>query len=456
MAKKYIPDNSWLKCDKGSVPVKLKVTHHNNSKIYGEYLANEMDMIPGENIPPLGTCSIAGGPCKFAPIYWDKCNEGVKLNGYKLVFEDANLLCQQGGKISVDFNAPSSSSGFWFSYGSVALAGQWMDYNGVLDYNQRGVIYDVEKGKLALTTDTGSQHRKGNYGEMKDQVYYREQGWRDIRKESPNMDIDKPTASGIDGAYEKGGVYRETDAKYDQAKLKTNKGSGNRELDVKWTNDHIDNGAITSAEDARRMRRANNNGSLERAVTHIDTEGNMRNIPVNDDGYRKGAGAITDIEMKPPSKASQFIQGTRSSLRNSKPVQALANSNFSAAVQSSKGATKANDALWKATQAVESSPALKTTGKVLGRGAVVVGVVLDAASIYSAYQEEGGFGDKTQQATGSAVGGMAGGWAGAEIGAVIGTAICPGIGTVVGGVVGGIVGGLIGSGAGSKIVDWLF
>ena len=34
-------------------------------------------------------------------------------------------------------------------------------------------------------------------------------------------------------------------------------------------------------------------------------------------------------------------------------------------------------------------PILKTTGKVVGKGAIVVGIAIDAYSIYSAYNEEG-------------------------------------------------------------------
>ena len=90
------------------------------------------------------------------------------------------------------------------------------------------------------------------------------------------------------------------------------------------------------------------------------------------------------------------------------------------------------------------------------KGAIVVGIAIDAYSIYSAYNEEGEFGDKTQQATGSAIGGAAGGWAGAELGAIIGTAICPGVGTLIGVVVGGIAGGILGSMGGSALVDSIF
>ena len=76
MAKKYIPNNAWLTCDKGQSPTQISVTHDNNSSIYGEKLVSEADMMPGENIKPFGTCAITGGPCSFMPIYWNKCNYG--------------------------------------------------------------------------------------------------------------------------------------------------------------------------------------------------------------------------------------------------------------------------------------------------------------------------------------------------------------------------------------------
>ncbi|TWP23053.1 DUF4280 domain-containing protein [Apibacter muscae] len=448
MSKKYIPENSWLTCDKGATPIKIKVTHNNNSYLYGEKLVSEMDMIPGENIGSFGSCALCGS-CAFQPIYWDKCNEGVKVNGFKLVFEDANLLCKKGGKIKVDFNVPVGAM--------VANAAPWLNYNDVIDYNQRGVIHDVENGKINFNDGpSGNSYntRTGNYGEMKDQVYHRENGWRDIKAEHPNMNIDKPTASGIDGAYEKGGFFKETDAKYNTATLRTNPGSGNRELDINWTNDHIDRGAIANQEDARAMKRANNNGTLQREVTHIDTNGTMKSKPMNDQAYRQGAGSISDIEIKPLSKANNLINSARSSLRNSRPIQSLANSGLSKTVQNSAAAKSANNALWKATQTVEASSALKTTGKVVGKGLIVVGIAAEGYNVYSTYQQEGEFGPESKKALGGAFGSVAMGYAGAEVGAVIGTAICPGIGTVVGGVVGGAVGAIAGSSVGRWIGSW--
>lgn len=458
MAKKYIPNRAWLICDKGENPTQINVTHDNNSMIYGEKLVSEADIIPNENIQPFGQCALKG-VCCYHPIYWDKCNQGVKVNGFKLVFEDANLLCKHGGKIKAIFNAPTNATADFFGLSaiSVAMASQWLNYNDVIDYNQRGIIYDVENKKIIFNEgQSGNSYntRSGNYAEMKDNVYHREQGYRNIRAEHPVIDVDKPPTKGIDAIYEKGGEYKITDGKYNTAQLK---GQGNkRQLSREWTKKHLKGGAIRNEADAIAISKANDNGTLKREVIRTNTDGSIQREPVDSQGYRKNVGPKESLEMKKPSKASQFINKTRSSLRNSKPVQTLAHSKFSHQIRSKPIVQKANNELWKATQYVEATPWLKTTGKVVGRGAVVVGIALDGLSIYNAYEEEKGFGNKTQRATGSALGGAAGGWAGAEIGAVIGTAICPGVGTVIGGILGGVIGGIAGSGIGASIVDWVF
>ncbi|SHL17469.1 protein of unknown function [Chitinophaga jiangningensis] len=454
-SKKYIPDNSWLTCDKGSAPSRLKVTHHNNTKIYGENLASEMDMVPGENIMPMGRCSVTGGSCQPEPIYWDKCNKGVKVNGYKLVFEDACLLCKQGGKVKVDFDAPSGSSSMAADGLTGLGAGAWAfgSYDAAIDYVQRGVIHDVENGKLSLVRDNSPNdfRRGGNYGEMKDQVFHRQEGWRDVRSEHPNMDIDKPTSPGIDGAYEKNGTYKLTDAKYNGAKLE-NTATYGRETSRRWTKFHTDNGGINPA-DREAFSRANDTGTLQREMVKTMPNGDMHSETQNDRGYKQTRGQREAMEVK-TSRAGTLINGVRSSIRNSRPVTALANSNFSQAVRSSKLATGANNSLFKATQAVSRSPVLSTAGKVAGRGLIVVGIGLEVLNVYNTYQEEGHFGEKTKEAVGGAAGAIAGAWAGAEIGAIIGTAICPGVGTVIGGLVGGAIGGILGGGLGKTIGSW--
>jgi len=63
---------------------------------------------------------------------------------------------------------------------------------------------------------------------------------------------------------------------------------------------------------------------------------------------------------------------------------------------------------------------------VVGKGLIVVGIAMEAANIYNAYQEEGEFGEKTQEAVGEGV---------------------------VGGLLGGVIGGIAGSSIGGAIAD---
>ena len=447
MTKKYIPDNCTLICDKGEFPTQIKVTHSNNSRLYGENFVSEADMVPNENIFPFGVCALTHKPCKFNPLYWDKCAEGIKVNGYKLVFEDASLICKEGGKIKADFTVPSTGM---LSGLGLAAPLQWLDYNKSIGFVQNRILYDVAHKKILLTTKA----MKGNYGEMAANRNMASQGWRNIRKEHPILDLNAPTKPGIDGAYFKDGVYVVDDAKYGRAQLNTTKGYG-KQLSQRWVDNHIGNDAVTTNHKSS-IRLANKNGTLQRTVTHVDSDGNMRTITYDVNGSAD-VSKVGAIGIKnPPTKASGLINYVRSKTANSKFVKGIEKLSSKASIPNSKAATKANDFLWKTSQAIDDMPVLKTTGKVVGKGAIVVGIAIDAYSIYSAYNEEGEFGDKTQQATGSAIGGAAGGWAGAELGAIIGTAICPGVGTLIGGVVGGIAGGILGSMGGSALVDSIF
>ena len=446
-AKKYIPDNCILVCDKGQFFTQIRVTHSNNCRLYGELFVTEADIVPNENILPFGVCSLTRKPCCYNPLYWDKCAEGVKVNGYKLVFEDACLLCKEGGKITADFTVPASDM---FSGLGLSAPLQWLDYNKCIGFVQDRILYDVEKRRIALTTNA----MKGNYGEMAANRYMASQGWRNIRSEHPVLDINAPTKPGIDGAYTKDGVYVVDDAKYGEANLNTTKGYG-KQLSQRWVDNHIENNAVSASHEAA-MQAANDNKTLQRTVTHVDVDGNMRTMTYDAQGSSNVTKTNSANIKKPPTKAGGFINSVRSSVANSKPITSLANSNFSKGIQKSAGAQKANNALWKATQTIGDSPALRTAGKVPGKSVVVLGVAIDSYRVYTAYNEEGEFGNKTQQATGSALGGAGGGWAGAELGAIIGTAICPGVGTLIGGVIGGIAGALLGSWGGSELMDSIF
>ena len=447
-AKKYIPDNCTLVCDKGQFPTQIRVTHSNNCRLYGELFVTEADIVPNVNIPPFGICSLTHKPCCFNPLYWDKCAEGVKVNGHKLGFEDACLLCKEGGKITADFTIPSAGMLRGLGLG-VPL--QWLDYNRCVGFVQGRVLYDVGKGIIELNTNI----RKGNYGEMAANRLYAARGMQNIRSKHPLMDIDKATGQGFDGAYTKNGEYIVDDAKPWEGYPEKTRNSG-KQLSQDWVRKHLERGAVPENH-AEAMNAANDKNSLRRTVTHVDGDGNMR----ISNYATKGTDDVFSTRKpekvtKPPTKAKGLIKSVRSKGANLRPVKFISESNFSKAVQSSKAAAKANDALWKTTQYVESSPVLRTVGKVAGRALIVVGIAWDAYCINEAYQEEGEFGDKTQQATGAAVGGLAGAWAGAEIGAIIGTAVCPGVGTLVGAVIVGLIGAYVCSKGGSALVDSIF
>ena len=436
MSKKYIPDNSCLTCDKGSSPVKLKVTHHNNTKIYGEYLASEMDMIPGENIQPMGRCSATGGSCKFEPIYWDKTNKGVKVNGYKLLFEDANLLCKKGGKIKVDFNVPGGSAavggGYGIDKGSRFLGDRFGESADLLKKTAK----ENFTGKTLDEIAKSSNEPKRVYGEEKVKLDLKAKGYdiisTDMGKGQNGLDIAATDPNGTtdivsDGKFKTRGGKPTMDG---------TKKSG-RQLSDKWLNDGQakGNSRVQKAlppEDAQRIGDKVDSGdpTLKRVAGKVEPNGKLTYHEVDNTGK---VGAVTEI---PPANV---MRGT------SKAANAV--NDISRSIQGTKAISAANSFI------VENAGTISRVGKVVGRGAIVVGIVLDGLSIYSAYEEEGGFGKKTKAATGSAVGGLAGGIAGAELGATIGAIGGP-VGVVVGGIVGGIIGGVIGSGLGSTIAGW--
>ena len=426
MAKKYIPNKSWLTCDKGDTPTQICVTHNNKTSIYGEELASEADVIPGENIKPFGKCSITGNPCAFAPIYWDKCNKGVKVNGFKLVFDDANLLCQQGGKIKVDFDVP---------YGSILIGGGYgllkaMSQLEKIAPNLKGVDAIIPIDQLRWSQTTGKNiFGNGVPGEVvRDNILKSGNAYGQIEP----LEVVKMSDGELTSLdHRRGMAAVDAGAKEVPVKIRDGKALMPESEALKYE--------VKSSSQSKRLgvELGAKPATYEEAVNFRAAKQTPK-IPLEGS---KTPPKYKPTPLKPPSKANKLI---------GKVTQSISDTKFSQSIRNSSQAMKANAFL------AQNADQIAKVGKVVGKGAVVVGIAIDAFMIGSAYNEEGKFGDKTQQATGSAVGGAAGAWAGAELGAIIGTAICPGIGTVIGGVIGAIGGGLIGSGAGSALVDWMF
>lgn len=110
MSKKYIPEGSWLACDKGTCPSSFRISNNNNTNIYGSKLASEADLLPYLNIKPMGFCSASFRFCMPAVLKWDNPQEGVTVNNFRLLKEDSTCQCMVGGKIKIYFDRGSAAA----------------------------------------------------------------------------------------------------------------------------------------------------------------------------------------------------------------------------------------------------------------------------------------------------------------------------------------------------------
>jgi len=445
MAKKYIPNNAWLSCDKGQIPTQIAVTHDNNSSIYGEKLVSEADTIPGENIKPFGTCSITGGPCTYTPIYWDKCNEGVKVNGFKLVFEDAHLLCKQTGQIKIDFNVPASAlignslagAGYGLFKGSSGLGNTFGPFAADLRANPTSGLTNTTQlgnwGEIAVAQDLKRLGYKMPPTQQLPTVLGHGHQGLDLPAYDPKANVDILGEVKTSMANNAGNIPPKMNPANPATGLPTQMSDPYLTQPTANGMTRVEN--AMPAEDALRVLNKMNNGGdgVTKIATKVD--GNT--------------GSITHYEVDANGSVGNRVNIPPANVMagNSKTANLI--NSVSESIQSQKNITAANKFL------VANADNVAKVGKVVGKGAIVVGIIMDAYSIGSAYAEEGEFGNKTQQATGSAIGGAAGAWAGAELGAAIGVVGGP-VGVIVGGVVGGIIGGVIGSGVGAKVMDFLF
>ena len=190
-AKNYVPSGCQLLCDKGILPTPLMVTS-NKSKIYGEPIATEADLKLGENIQPFGACSLKNGaPCSFTPLYWDKCINGVKINGKKVIIQEAKLWCAQGGQIAIFLSKADAMATASKQAASKKATAKISEASGPNGAPVIGAGMGVELGTRhidgfsALSNTTSgvdpavlpNTTQQGNFGELRTQLDLRSKGY---------------------------------------------------------------------------------------------------------------------------------------------------------------------------------------------------------------------------------------------------------------------------------------
>ena len=97
--------------------IPLTVTSQKNVKIKGRLVATIMDMSPGKNLPPFGTCNTltaaaSGVPtaCALAPVGpWTPGSTKTKIGGVSVLTKSSVLTCGVGGVVKIDDPGNTSS-----------------------------------------------------------------------------------------------------------------------------------------------------------------------------------------------------------------------------------------------------------------------------------------------------------------------------------------------------------
>ena len=365
--KKYVPSGCQLLCDKGSMPTPLTVTS-NKSTIYGDKMATEADMKPGENIQPFGACSVKNGaPCSFAPVYWDKCINGVKVNGHKLIIQDAKLLCTQGGKISIFYSKADAMA----AAGGASI-GAGIGNSNAASYldNTFGGLSRAVKGVDPVTLPNTTQ--QGNFGELRTEMDLKTRSYQ-ITSNSQATSVTGGGHQGLDMAAKDPNGTRDilAESKYKtgpgKPRMGRTRGSGTQ-MSNRWLLNNNSERIRNSlpAEDAARIIDKIDDGSnnLLRVASKISPDGTVSYYSIDANG-RVG---------NPTTVPAANVMGGNSRAANSI-------NNISRNIQANRGIATANR--WM----VNNSAAISRVGRVAGRGLIVVGIAAEAYNISNAYEQ---------------------------------------------------------------------
>jgi len=104
---KYVPDGSFLYCDKGVIPTPFRITEYAEVSLTDVPIASDENNKGLFNVIPFGICAVKGGqPCMPATNnqMWINMSESVCIGPGEALLDNSQLPCTQGGIIKI---APS-------------------------------------------------------------------------------------------------------------------------------------------------------------------------------------------------------------------------------------------------------------------------------------------------------------------------------------------------------------
>jgi len=104
---KYVPEGSFLYCDKGVIPTPFRITEYAEVSLTDVPIASDENVKGIINVLPFGICAVKGGqPCLPATNnqMWINMSENVCIGPGEALLDKSQLPCTQGGTIKI---APS-------------------------------------------------------------------------------------------------------------------------------------------------------------------------------------------------------------------------------------------------------------------------------------------------------------------------------------------------------------
>jgi len=104
---KYVPEGSFLYCDKGVIPTPFRITEYAEVSLTDVPIATDENKKGLFNVIPFGICAVKGGqPCMPATNnqMWINMSENVCVGPGEALLDKSELPCTQGGTIKI---APS-------------------------------------------------------------------------------------------------------------------------------------------------------------------------------------------------------------------------------------------------------------------------------------------------------------------------------------------------------------